>query len=61
MLLYAIEEIHAAYPRRTDWLTAVNQEIAWHKTYVTSSYFEEWVETNSKYIRSLVDELRKMS
>jgi len=58
-LLYAVEEIHYAFPNENDWKTAIYQEVEWHKTYLTSSYFQPWAETNNKYIRDLIDQLRE--
>lgn len=57
-LLYAIEEIHYAFPNETDWENAIWQELWWHKTYLTSDYFRPWLETNNKYIQDLIDKLR---
>jgi|SRR6516225_4841589 hypothetical protein len=59
LLLYACDGILDVYARRPDWARAVKEEIGWHQTYLSSSYFvNQYLLTASLRVQRLIIELK---
>ncbi len=60
LLLYACDSIKEAYPRgRPDWDRSVDDELNWHRIFLTSNYFETYLPTVSPTVCKLIYKMRQ--
>jgi hypothetical protein len=56
-LLYASEAVLTSYGNRLDWRRSVEDEVGWHKVYLKSNYFKDYLDTLSPVMRQVIRDL----